>query len=61
MKLREFSIPSHVLQEYVADVFGKQIGNTYQNGLVDCQSLEEFDESLKGLKLVGFKGEALCS
>ena len=25
------------------------MGNTHQNGLVDCQSLEEFDESLTGL------------
>ena len=28
------------------------MGNTHQNGLVDCQSLEEFDESLTGLKSI---------
>ena len=38
------------MQEFVADIFGKRIGNTHQNGLVDCQSLEEFDESLTRLK-----------
>ena len=46
-KLRELGLPSHVLQEFVADIFGKRIGNTHQN---DCQSLEEFDESLTRLK-----------
>ena len=44
MKLRELG---HISQEFVSDIFGKQIGNTRKNGLVDCQSLKE---SLKGLK-----------
>lgn len=44
-KLQELGLPSHILQEFVADIFGKRVGNTYQNGLVDCLS----------------EGEALCS
>ena len=49
-KLREFGIPSHLAQEFVANIFGKHVGNTYQEGLVDSCSLDEFDQCLEGLK-----------
>ena len=32
-KLRELGIPSQISQEYIADIFGKKVGNTYEEGL----------------------------
>lgn len=51
-KLREIGFPSHALHEYVAAIFEKRIGITYQNGLVECQYVEEFDMCLEGLKIL---------
>ena len=51
-KLRDLGIPSSILQEFIADIFGKRVGNTYQQGLVDCYSVDEFDESLQRLKVI---------
>jgi len=45
-------IPSHLVQEFVADIFGKHVGNTYQEGLVDSCSLQEFDERLENVKVL---------
>ena len=38
------------MDEFVADIFGKRVGNTFQTGLVDSTSAEEFDEKLLQLK-----------
>jgi len=51
-KLRDLGIPSHLVQEFVADIFGKHVGNTYQEGLVDSCSLQEFDERLENVKVL---------
>ena len=37
-KLKTLSIPS---DEFVADIFGKRVGNTFQTGLVDSISTKE--------------------
>ena len=42
-KLRDFGIPSDISTEFLADIFGRQISNTKEEGLVDCASEEEFD------------------
>ena len=49
-KLKEFGIPSQVLQEFLSDIFGKRMANTYQEGLVDSCSVREFDERVENLK-----------
>ena len=49
-KLKEFGIPTKVAEEFIYDIFGHRAGNTYQEGLVDCCSIMEFDERVKNLK-----------
>ena len=49
-KLRDLGMPSSIIQEFIADIFGKHVGNTYQEGLVDSCSLQEFDQHLENLK-----------
>ena len=33
-------------KEFLDDIFGKHSGSTYSEGLVDCSSVEEFNEKL---------------
>ena len=49
-KLKSFGIPSKEADEFIADIFGKRVGNTFQTGLVESISTEEFDEKLLLLK-----------
>lgn len=49
-KLKEFAIPSQVAQEFLLDIFGKRVANTFQEGLVDSCSVQEFDERVESLK-----------
>lgn len=49
-KLKEIGFSSSVSSEFLADIFGKHLGCTFQAGLVDCSTVEEFDERLKLLK-----------
>ena len=49
-KLKELGLPTQVAQEFVFDIFGKRVANTYQEGLVDSKSVEEFNDRLKCLK-----------
>ena len=51
-KLRELNIPKKIADEYVRDVMGFRIGDTYQKGLVDCVSVREFDQQLARLETV---------
>jgi len=37
-KLKSLGFSSAVSQEFLDDIFGKQIRNSYQEGLVDCCS-----------------------
>ena len=38
------------ITSFVEDIFGKQDGDTKNLGLVDCESIEEFDQKLASLK-----------
>lgn len=49
-KLKEFGIPTQIMQQFLSDIFGKHAANTYQEGLVDSSSVQEFDERLENLK-----------
>ena len=49
-KLKEMGIPTQVMQEFLSDIFGKRVSNTYQEGLVDSCSVQQFDERLDNLK-----------
>ena len=49
-KLRTLGIPHTVAEAFLTDIFGKQHGSTYIEGLVDCKSEQEFDEKLQGLE-----------
>ena len=45
-KLRDSGFSSAVSSEYIADIFGKRVGNTFQEGLVSCTSVASFPGSL---------------
>lgn len=49
-KLRDLSIPSGVINEYILEIFGGQSGTTFIEGLVDALSEHDFDEKLTSLK-----------
>ena len=49
-KLRELGIPSQISQEYIANIFGKKVGNTYEEGLVDSCSVQQFNERFEIFK-----------
>ena len=38
------------MQEFLLYIFGKRVANTYQEGLVDSNSVQEFDECIENLK-----------
>ena len=48
--MKNLGISSAVSQEFLDDIFGKQIGNSYQEGLVDCCSADDMDRRLSILK-----------
>ena len=49
-KLKNLGFSSAISQEFLDDIFGKQIGNSYQEGLVDCCSADDMDRCLSILK-----------
>lgn len=49
-KLHGFGMSKAIMAEFISDVFGKQCGSCCTDGLVDCNSEDEFDEKLKGLE-----------
>ena len=51
-KLKSLGFSSTVAQEFLSDIFGKQIGNTYQEGLVDSFSHDDFDRRLTEIKSI---------
>lgn len=51
-KLRDYGLPSKVAQEFINDIFGKHCGSTYQEGLVDASSEDQFMERLARCKEV---------
>ncbi len=47
MHLRDNQFPQNVIKEYTHDIFGWNESNgTYHEGLVDCNNIHSFDESL---------------
>ena len=49
--LRDRKLPESVVNEIVDDVFGKQVGSTYYEGLVDARSEEILYQKLEEKKL----------
>ena len=49
-KLKDLGMPFFLIQEFIADIFGKHVGNTYQEGVVDSSSQQEFNQCLESLK-----------
>lgn len=58
-KLRDRGIPSYKTQEFLADVFGKRSGNTYEEGLVDSKDGDDFDAQLDNCEAIWLSREAL--
>lgn len=51
-KLKSLGFSSSISQEFLDDIFGKTLGNSYQEGLVDCDSAEDLDKCLSQLKSI---------
>ena len=49
-KMKEYGIPSHVSDEFVADIFGRHSGMKYEEGLVDSTSVGDFNNRLEACK-----------
>ena len=49
-KLRTLDIPQGVWKEFLADIFGKQVGSHFEHGLVDASSEAEFLSSLENVE-----------
>ena len=49
-KLASLNIKGAVRQLFIDDIFGKNIENTVEPGLVDCMSSSDFDKKLNNLK-----------
>ncbi len=68
-KLLDLGVPKNVADEFVGDVMGSRQGGTYQEGLVDCTTVDEFDQSFTRLEAVwnarekpfsGVRGPQFC-
>ncbi len=55
-KLKSLGL-SAVSQEFLDDIFGKRVGNTFQEGLVDAYSIGEFEERLRHLESLWYARE----
>ena len=51
-KLRERGIPNSIAEEYIADIFGKRVGSTYEEGLVDSNDEDDFNSRFERCKAV---------
>lgn len=51
-KLRDRGIPSSETQEFLADIFGRRSGITFEEGLVDSSDGDDFDVRLASCELV---------
>ena len=58
-KLKEFGVPTQIMQEFLSVIFGKRVANIYQEGLLDSNSVHEFHEHIEAI--MGCPREALCS
>ena len=60
-KLKSLRFYSTVAQEFLSDISGKQIRNTYQEGLVDSFSHDDFDRHLSEIKSIWNAHESAIS
>lgn len=51
-KLRDRGIPNNESKEFLADIFGKQCGLSYEQGLVDAENGNDFDGKLENCEVV---------
>jgi len=51
-KLGDRALPASVSEEFVSDIFGKRVGQRYEEGLVDSTSSDDFQERLQNCKVV---------
>ena len=58
-KLRDNGIPPAVSQEFISDIFGKRIGGTYEEGLVDSLDSADFNSRLQSCRDV-WNARELC-
>lgn len=54
-KLKSIGIDEGNRKQILFDLFGKQIGSTLEEGIVDCDNIEEFTERFNSLKDVWFR------
>ena len=45
-KLKSLWLSAPICEEFISDIFGKRVGNTFQEGLVDSSSVEVVDDRL---------------
>ena len=57
-KLKERGIPNDVADEFLADIFGKRVGNTYEEGLVDSCNESDFKVRLDRCKQLWLNRES---
>jgi hypothetical protein len=58
-KLKSRGISSSDIQEFLADIFGKQCGNTFQEGLIDSKNAVDFHHRLKACKVLWEERDAI--
>ena len=58
-KLRDRGIPNSETQQFLADVFGRRSGNTYEEGLVDSNDADDFDAWLASCESIWLTREGL--
>lgn len=51
-KLRSLGIDAPVANDFLADIYGRQVGTVKEEGLVDSVSEQDFDQRLEGLQKV---------
>ena len=49
-KLCEFKVSEAARRHIVADIFGRNVGASYEQGLIDCESIDDFDRRVKDFK-----------
>ena len=60
-KLRNLRVPQGVMKDFLDDIFGKQIGSHFEDGLVNAKSESAFRDSLNRLKCQWNNLERSCS
>ena len=61
MKLKDLSIPSIIVDEFLMDVFGRTEDGIHTEGLVDAEDSSSFEEKLEELQDVWDEREQACT